>query len=86
MKLVGLYKLIKLGEKNPSPHGYAASYEVITGTALVQDTGGIYLQNSMAWFSTSPVIKSTKTLTGYKFETYNSFYELKKVKQIKRKK
>lgn len=78
----GLYTLIKIGEKFPSPLGVFSKYVVIKNASVIPKVYGehnivclTFAKHRMSeWFITSPLINfNIKTL---KFETFNSYYQL----------
>lgn len=79
----GIYNLIKLDSKTPSPIGYPDKYTVmkiciVTPMEVVvnnNDEAFLFCENYRGeWFRTSLIVKfDIKTL---KFETLNSYYQL----------
>ena len=76
------YSLHKIGAKNTSPYGYADQMNCGTGfvSILAQDNHVWFLLDGInTWFKTSPVLSCQLIEGGFKIETANSFYELRKV-------
>jgi len=77
------YSLHKTGEKVASPYGYGKTMDCGTGNIWAVGFGKcvwIALIGPNTWFKTSPVLSCTKIKNGFKIETKNSHYELRKIK------
>ena len=74
----GTYLLRKTGAKNKSKLGYLDSFDVIIGEVFLvgnEDEVWVMFGDGNGWYKTSPVVSCTLTDMGFKFETWNSFYE-----------
>lgn len=81
VKTSTLYTLFKTGAKNTSPYGYSDVMECGTGNlylAAREDYVWVILFGDSKWFKTSPVLSCTPIDNGFKIETENSYYELRK--------
>lgn len=82
IKTSSTYNLVKTGAKNASPYGYADEMYCERGNTYIAGNADyvfiIVTNGSGRWFKTSPVLSCTKIDGGYKLETENSFYELRK--------
>lgn len=84
------YRLVKTGAKRSSSLGYpdemvAIGEGVFTLVGANTDEGCLvwfvgYETRGFNWFKTSPIKSCKKIKNGFKIETENSFYELRRVK------
>lgn len=83
------YTLIKKGAKVKSGMGYPdemvaleqGSFSVVGTKDILSDEVLVWIvgESLFGWFKTSPIISCKPIKSGYKIETENSFYELRKV-------
>ena len=78
-----MYDLVKVGEKKPSSLGYPSEYLALRhgSPSFIGDNERVmlYVTSMSRWFKTSTVLSVTEIETGYKIETKNSFYELRRL-------
>ena len=83
------YTLIKKGAKVQSRMGYPdemvalerGSFSIVGTKDILSDEVLVWIvgESLFGWFKTSPIISCKPIKTGYKIETENSYYELRKV-------
>jgi len=81
VKTKDTYTLYKTGAKVSSPYGYPDEMYCERGNVYVaahEEHIWIIVDYLGRWFKTSPVLSCVPIENGFKLETHNSYYELRK--------